>query len=222
MNIGEEAIPPQVQAQATADITPQAMQQKMAGVIGEKEKLDFILRGIAQRVGADFNSRIKNPDTIVKKVAQKRLAGRNYSLDDINDGYGARFIIKTDGEKGKIISFMKKAEELGLFSINKSEPVKTGTYSAYHIDFQTPNGVKGEAQIMTPQQSLESVANHSLRSVHGENPQGQVKALRDKQAEIAKKTPHQEAINKASEIQQAAKQLGNTLDPRLIAGILAK
>ena len=38
------------------------------------------------------------------------------------------------------------------------------------MDFTTPDGVKGELQIMTHQEKATSLINHSLRSQFGENP----------------------------------------------------
>lgn len=221
-SIGEESVTPQAKGKILQDITPQALQSKMAGVMVEKNKLDYILKGIADKVGADFESRTKNPDTALAKIAQKRSEGRgNYSLGSLNDLYGARFIIKKPGDAAKIKSLLDKAESLGLFKIIKQQSVKTGTYHANHTDFQTPQGVKGEIQTKTPQEHLESVANHSIRSVFGEKPPPQVALLRDKQAAIASKTGDSEAMKKASAIQSIAQQNGGkSVDPRLIATIL--
>lgn len=221
-SIGEESVNPQAKQQVLQDVTPQALQSKMAQVMTEKEKLDYILKGIADKVGVNYESRQKNPDTVISKIAQKREQGRNnYSLDDVNDLFGARFIIKDAKDKAAIHSLLDKAASLGLFKITKQENVETGTYEANHTDFETPQGLKGEIQIHTPQTLLESTANHSLRAVFGEKPPEPVKALRDIQAQIASKTPNNEALAKASTIQQIASQTnGKSIDPRLIASIL--
>lgn len=220
-SIGEESIPQQTVQGVAQNIDPQALQQKMASTVAEKGKLDFILKGIADKVGADFESRTKQPETILRKVAQKRMEGRNYNLDNINDAYGGRFIIKNDRQENQIKSMLSKAADLGIFKINKQQNVKSDTYSAFHTDIETPTGVKGEIQIHTPQSALESIANHSIRSVFGEKPPDQVDDLKKKQAKIADKTPNSTAINKAATIQSLAKQNnGKPLDPRIIAGIL--
>lgn len=221
ISIGEEAINPQMQQQMAGDISPQMVQQKLASTISEKEKLDYILKGIAQNTKSEFNSRIKNPDTIVKKIAQKRMEGRDYGIDNINDAYGGRFIVEDTKDIPKIKSLIEKASEIGLFNINKAQVVKNGNYHAFHFDIETPAGAKGELQIMTPQEELESVSNHPLRSVYGEKAPPEVETLKDMQSKMAAKMPNAKAHEKAMQIQQASKANNDKpIDPSLIAQIL--
>ena len=223
--VPEAQVTPPVQQQVTPDLVNEQGQQQLAGKIAQttekKDFLDYILKGIAEKAGADFSSRVKNPETVVQKVATKRLAGRKYGLDDVNDVYGGRFIIKNSSEVNSIKKMLKTAEELGVFKIGKTEERTQATYHAHHLDITTPDGVKGEIQIMTPQEELEAVANHSLRSVHGEKPPEDVAQLRDKQAELAKKLSNSKAHEKAQQIQDVAKQLGDKpLSPQIPASIL--
>src|SRR5579859_5439888 len=151
---GESAITPQVAAQTAPDVVnPQGLQQlhqQMSATIAQKGMLDFIFKGIAQKTGAQFSSRIKNAQSVVQKIAQKRMQGRDYNLDDVNDAYGARFITADKDVQDEIKKLVSKAESLGVIQITKKQDVTTGTYHAYHIDFQTKDGANGEIQIMKP------------------------------------------------------------------------
>jgi ppGpp synthetase/RelA/SpoT-type nucleotidyltranferase len=224
-SVPEAQITPPAQQSVTPDLVNQQGQQALAGKLAQtnekKQFLDYILKGIAEKAGAEFSSRVKNPETVVQKVAAKRMDGRKYGLDDVNDVYGGRFVIKNSSEVAPIKKMIEKAEELGVFKIGKSEERTQATYHAHHMDIITNDGVKGEIQIMTPQEELEAVANHGIRAVHGENPPPNVKELRNKQAELASKIPHKEAHEKAQQIQAVAKSMGDKpLDVRIPAAIL--
>jgi hypothetical protein len=79
----------------------------------------------------------------------------------------------------------------------------------------------GELQLMTPQENLESVANHSLRALNGEKPEGDDKKLRQQQANIAKKTPNNKAQNIANALQSMQQQQGTQpLNPAVDAQTL--
>jgi len=226
-SIGESQVTPQAMGQVTPDmVSPQGKQalfQNLAQATQEKDKLDFIFKGIADKEGADFSSRVKNPKTVVQKIAQKRLQGRDYKLDDINDAYGSRIIVDSEKDYGKIKKYVEKAAELGIFKINKSELVDTDYHKAWHIDFKTANGTKGELQILTPQQEANSVINHDLRSVHGEDMPDTVKELADKQAAIVKNMPSDKARQLAQTISDLHKNThGQPLPPQVNATILAQ
>ena len=223
---GEASITPPMQQQAAPELTqPQGQQQinqKLALAKVEKEKLDFIFKGIATKCKAEFSSRIKNPNTIVQKVAQKRMAGRDYGLEDINDTYGARIIIKNTNEIPPITKMVEKAADIGLFKIKKSEMVKTPYHSGHHVDFKTGNGTNGELQILTAKEEANSAINHDLRAIHGEPLKGTVKQLADLQAKKATALPHKTAHNLAQVI-AAVHKPGNDapMPPQVNAGILA-
>jgi ppGpp synthetase/RelA/SpoT-type nucleotidyltranferase len=224
-SVPEAQVGPQVQAQVTPDLVAPQGQQQLAGKLAQtnekKQFLDYILKGIAEKAGVEFSSRVKNPETVVQKVAAKRMEGRKYGLDDVNDVYGGRFIIKNPDQVGEIKKMLEKASELGVFKIGKQEERNQATYHAHHLDITTSDGVRGEIQIMTGKEELEAVANHGLRAVHGENPPPDVKELRNKQAELASKISYKEAHEKAQQIQAVAKQMGDKpLDPRIPASIL--
>lgn len=226
MNIpGESQIGAQTIQQIASDVVSQQgiskLHQKMVGTALTKPVLDQQLEKIAKQTGTDFQSRIKNATTVVQKIAQKRIQGRKYGIDDINDTYGGRFIVDNKKNIPEVLDLVRKMALSNNLKVLNDERVKTGTYNAHHIDFQTPNGIKGEVQVMTPQQALESVANHSLRSMHGENPEDNVKLLRNKQAQIAAQTPNELAKQKADIIQKIAKQNNDLpLDPRVTASVL--
>lgn len=221
----ENQVTPPVQNQVTPDLVSpqgkQALQSTLANTIVKKKFLDFLMNGIADKVGAEFASRVKNPETVIQKVATKRTEGRDYNLDDVNDTYGGRFVIKNPDDKDEIEGMLKKAQDLGVFKIGKQQEVTQATYHAFHTDITTPDGVRGEIQIMTPQEELEGVANHGLRSVFGENPPPQVAKLRDMQADLAGKISDNDAQTKSDQITQVAKSVGDKpVDPRIIANIL--
>ena len=226
-SVPEAQVGPQIQQSVTPDLVNQQGQQALAGKLAQtnekKQFLDYILKGIADKSGAEFSSRVKNPETVVQKVASKRTEGRKYGLDDVNDVYGGRFVIKNSSEVASIKKMIEKAEELGVFKIGKQEERSQATYHAHHMDITTSDGVRGEIQIMTGKEELEAVSNHALRAVHGEKPPPEVASLRDKQAELAAKIPNKKAHEKAQQIQDVAKQIGDKpVDPRITASILKK
>lgn len=224
-SIPEAQVGPQVQQSITPDLMApqgqQALASKLAQTNEKKQFLDYILKGIAEKAGVEFSSRVKNPETVVQKVASKRMEGRKYGLNDVNDVYGGRFVIKNSSEVAPIKKMLEKASELGVFKIGKQEERTQATYHAHHLDITTSDGIRGEIQIMTPQEELEAVSNHSLRAVHGEKPPKDVAELRDKQAELAGKIPNKQAHEKAQQIQNVAKQIGDKpVSPVVTASIL--
>lgn len=226
-SIGEQSIP----AQQIQQTVPEAGQQQgqmqlLAKLVGGnkiKNMLDEAFKLAAKHVGATFNSRVKNADSMIKKVAQKRLQKRDYDIDDINDAYGGRFITDKPGQISNIKKQMEKMEDIGLFKIKKEEPVKHGTYDAYHYDIESPDGHRGEVQIHTAQSELEAVANHDLRAVHGEKPQDKsVEHLKEAQLKVAKAMPPDKARSVTDALQQLHKNSNNQpLPPHVTAAVLA-
>jgi len=225
-SIGESSITPQQQGQVAGDVvSPQGKQQlftHLAAATQQKDLLDFIFKGIAEKAGAEFSSRVKNPQTVVQKIAQKRMQGRDYGVEDINDAYGSRIVVKSAKQVPEIKKFVEKAEELGILKINKSEMVSTDYHKAWHIDFKTKQGTSGELQILTPQEEANSVINHDLRSVFGEKMKRQVKQLANMQSEKAKQLPNDKAHKLAQMVSQLhANTKGQPLPPRVNAQALA-
>lgn len=224
-NVGEAQITPPVQGQVASDVvSPQGKQElfnRMAKATVDKKGLDMIFGAIAQKYGGDFTSRVKSPQTVVQKIAQKRIQGRDYNTSDVNDLYGARLITEKKNFP-KIIKDIEKVSSVLGFDINKNEDASHTGYEAHHIDLQSPDGNKFEVQLMTPQANLEASANHGLRSVHGENPPPQVAQLIDAQAKITKQIPDDKALALSTALQEMGKQNGNKpLDPRIAASLLA-
>lgn len=218
-NIPEEAVTPQLAQQVAPDVTPQVLQAKQIGANKIKSVLDQALSMAAKKVGGTFSSRVKDADTMQKKIVTKRLAGRDYKLDDLNDAWGGRLVVDKS-DIGKAKSEIKSMEKAGLFKIDKQEDASTGTYHAFHTDIITPDGNKGEIQIMTPQERAESLANHSIRAVAGEKPDPAMKAVVEAQASIAKKLPNQKASQMGDAIEQMMKQnQNNPLPPTITAQI---
>ena len=199
--------------------SPDLLSSKLAGTMVQKNFLDFLLTKIAQKAGGEFTSRVKNPDTVVQKIAKKQANGRKYDLNDVNDLYGARIVVDTD-KFPEVTKMIDKAGDLGVFDIKKTEVVSDGSHQAHHIDFDS-NGVKGEIQIMNAKDELKSVAEHPMYAAIGEKLPKEMKDISVAQAGVIQGMSDDEAHKKALLIQQAT-QNKKTVDPRLIAGILKK
>lgn len=216
-NIGEAQIQPQHIAQIAPDVVSdngkQQMFVKMSKAVVEKPGLDAIFKAIASKYGGDFISRIKSPQTVAQKVATKRLQGRDYKLEDINDSYGSRLTLQKKDFPKAIKDIEKVASALGM-DIQKNEDASHSTYSAHHLDIQSPSGNKFEVQLMTPQGNVESLANHTVRAQHGEEPDNEaVVQFRDKQAQIAKKLPDDKAKAVTSALQSLSQQQNGQISP---------
>lgn len=227
IQVGEAQITPDIQAKLAADIvSPQGRQelsQKLAKATAEKGLLDHLFRSIASRSGATHSSRIKNAETVVQKVAQKRLEGRNYNLSHINDAYGSRIIVSDEKDIPKVLSLVEKAADKGLMKITKSELIKLDYHKAHHVDFVTPSGVKGELQILTPQEEANSVINHDLRAVHGERLPETAKKLADLQTKKVKQLPNSTAHQLAERVSALHSQVqGKPLAPQVNAQMLSQ
>ncbi len=224
-SIGEATITPQAQQQVAPDVlSPQGksqLLQHLGSATKEKPILDTILRNLAAKIGADFSSRVKNPQTTVQKIAQKRLQGRDYGIQNINDAYGGRIIVNKSPDVQKAKSGLENLAKAGAIEILKQQRVNNDTYSAYHVDIQTPGGTRAEIQVMTQKQELESLANHPLRSVHGENPPDSIKTLKDRQAQLAGNISNSKAKQVSLQIKQMAEANGGQpLDPRMVASAM--
>lgn len=205
---GEEQITPQTAQQVAPDIvSDQGQQQLLAKTIAAhriKNMLDTAFDLAAKHIpGATFNSRIKNMDVAQKKIVQKRMQGRDYDIDSLNDIYGGRFTVEHESDFKKVKKELSDMENIGLFKIGKQETVKTGNYEAFHTDIIAPDGTRGEIQIHLPQSEASSVATHDLRALYGEKPPPLIKKLVDTQANITENLPS----NKARAVTQALQSL---------------
>lgn len=226
-SIPESQVTPPIQTQVTPDLVSpegkQALHGTLAKTIEKKKFLDYLFKGIAEKAGAEFTSRVKNPETVIQKIATKRMAGRKYNLDDVNDAYGGRFVIKDKADGSEIKKMLNKAESLGVFKIGKQEQRTQATYHAYHMDITTPDKIRGEIQIMTHPQVAEAVVNHDLRSLHGEKPAPHIEKLRDIQAKIAQSLPNHKVDKLVEDIVNVHKQVGDKPLPATVnASILAR
>lgn len=221
--IGESQVNPQMMGQVAPDvISPQGGQQmfqKMAKATLDKKGLDAVFKAIAEKYNGDFASRIKNPETVAQKIVQKRLQGREYGIDNVNDLYGARLIIKKK-DFSKAVKDIEKVASALDFKINKNEDASHGTYEGYHVDMQDKNGGKFEVQLHTPHSEAESVINHSLRSMYGENPAPEVEKLRNKQAQIVKTLPNDKARQLSETVKQLGQQTQGPIPPQITAQLL--
>ncbi len=204
-NDAEKSLTPEAVQQHGKDLfNPEAKQETgtmFQKATTEKPILDNAFSSIAQKTGATFDSRIKAPDTMLQKVILKRSQGRPYDLNNVNDIYGGRITV-TSPKQMQAVS--QQIQKTGL-KILSAEPVKSDTYNAFHIDFQTPTGTRGEIQIVTPQQSAESLVNHGIRSQFGENPPKPVQAVKEQNAQVVKNLPDQQAVQVADTLTQQAK-----------------
>lgn len=226
---GEASISPQQVQQVAPDTQDlqgqQEMLQKLVGAHKVKILLDGAFSLAAEKTGADFSSRVKDPDTITKKIAQKRMEGRDdYDMGDIRDSYGGRFTVQNKSDIPKIKEQIEAMEKAGLFKIEKEEKRKSNVYDAIHFDIRTYNGEWAELQIMTSQNAFSAIANHDLRAQFNENSNNEaVDALVQKQDDIARSMPSQKALAVSKAIQGLHQQNGNKpLHPSITASILAQ
>lgn len=209
--IAEQQVTPQLAAKIAPDVVnsqgQQKLQEKLIGANKIKSILDQAFQLAAKTVNGTFSSRIKSPDTAIKKLITKRVEGRkDYDIDNINDLAGFRITINKQSDDKKILKEVKNMEAAGLFRIDKSELVRTGTYESKHVDFTTPDGNKGELQIMTHQQKATSLINHSLRSQYGENPPEPIKKVQEAQAKLTDNTSNNKAESISKTMEQLMKQ----------------
>ncbi len=146
--------------------------------------LDRALAMASNAIGGTFSTRVKDSDVATKKIAQKRLQGRDYGIKNLNDMLGGRLVVNSPKDFDKAEEQINEMAKQGIFTIKKKEHIKTGNYDARHFDVKLPNGLTGEVQVHTKHSEAESMANHQIRAEFGEKPEGIVKALRDKQADI--------------------------------------
>lgn len=219
MQVPEESITPQIFKSVAPDINPQELVAKSVAANRIKGVMDTALSLAADKLGGTSSSRVKDIDTALKKIAQKRLQGREYDVSNVNDMLGMRLVV----DKSKIESAkeeVKKMESAGLFKITKQQPVNEDTYHAYHIDVITPDNQKAEIQIMSHQQSAESMLNHSIRSVAGEDPPEGLQAVKEAQANIAKNLSNKKARQVSDALKQLMKMNNNDpLKPEITAAI---
>lgn len=183
-DIPEEQISPKLLKKVTSDIDKKELQEKALAADKIKDLLDKALAMAANSIGATFTTRVKNIDTAHRKIAQKRLQGRDYDVKDLGDMLGGRLIVNSPKDYKNGVEEIKAMEKQGIFKIKKQENVRTGSYDAEHFDVVMPNGLRAEIQLHTKQSEAESLANHQIRAEFGEKPEGIVKALRNKQADI--------------------------------------
>lgn len=182
--IAEEQITPELLKKVTPDISRRELMTKAVAANKIKDLLDKALAMASNAIGGTFSTRVKNVDTAHRKIAQKRLQGRDYAVKDLGDMLGGRLIVNGPKDYKKGVEQIKEMEKQGIFTIKKQEKVRTGSYDAEHFDVVMPNGLRAELQLHTKQSEAESLANHQIRAEFGEKPEGIVKALRDKQANI--------------------------------------
>jgi len=149
----------------------------------------------------DFESRIKKDDTIIKKVALHRRDGdKGYRVNNVNDLYGARIIVKNDKQKKDVIDAIHQMDEDNTIKIDHEQEVKHGTYEAHHMDFNF-KGVKGEIQLHTPASLFEAASNHDIRSVFGEKPPKPLQDVKDIHAKVAEKVSPKKAQDMAQALE---------------------
>lgn len=171
-------------------LTPQGLEelnQKIQEATQEKENLDPIIKSIASQLNADHSSRIKNFSVALKKIAQKRSIGEDYSINNLNDLGGQRITLNNPDDEPDAIEKLNQASKDGHFKILKQQEINNESHHSYHVDAQTNNGSPFEIQILPSQQELaDSIINHDIYSQWSQNPPPAYKQIRDEQTDIAK------------------------------------
>lgn len=213
-NQGEQSLNPNELQELVPDLVSSKGQQLVNTMLSKankvKPELDNQFKLIAAQNGldpnVDFESRVKNPDTVVKKVAVHRQAGKDgYRVNNVNDLYGARFIADTPNQKQRIMDALQDLHSNNWMKIDKQEQVDHGTYHANHVDFNK-DGVKGEIQIHDPHSLFESVINHEIRAKYGEKPPAQLEAQKQANMTLGYKMPA-DSIQRMAQIIQAGRVL---------------
>lgn len=190
----------------------------------EKKDLDPHIKEIAKRLGADHSSRVKDHAVALKKIAQKRLEGRNYNVSDLNDALGQRITLNNPDQQDEAIKHIENKAKQGKFKILKQQQITNESHKSYHFDIETPNGTKGELQILPSQQELaDSVANHDIYQQFSEDPPPEVEKLQDLQTKIVEDLPNHKAKKLASDMLAMHKKNDDIpLPPITTAAVVAK
>lgn len=222
-NQGEQSLSPEQVAGLVPDLTSPKGQGLVNSFLQKAQKvkpgLDSMLGMVNAQAGLqpqDFESRLKNAETITRKVAVHRKAGKDgYRMNNVNDLYGARFIADTPDQKKQIIDQLHDLSSNNQIKIDKEEQVDHGTYHAYHIDFNH-KGVKGEIQVHDPHSLFEAVTNHEIRSKFGEKPPPPMDQIKQANSQMGYQMPAQQAQQVAQTIQaQRASKADLNAKPQL-------
>lgn len=218
--IGEQQIHPQLLQKVAPDVVSTEGQQKLQSKQLAAQRLQGVLDKALQiastRLGGDASTRIKDTDTAMKKVGQKRLEGRaDYSIDDLRDLLGGRLVVDKDKipQAKEEIGHMQKA---GLFTIKKEEQRNVGDYQAYHYDVKMPDGTMAELQIHTKKSEASSIANHDIRANFGDKPPKEWQQIQEKQAAMIDNMSGE----KAKALTQALQSLHKMSDNKPIPAVL--
>src|ERR1039457_6999186 len=118
-SVGEAAIDQATMQKVAPDVVSQEgkgqLFQKAVEAHQAKKQLDAILGAVADHIGATLNSRVKDQETAAKKIAQKRMQGRDYKIEDINDMLGARLTMPSERSFPKAKAAMQKLADAGVF-----------------------------------------------------------------------------------------------------------
>lgn len=222
---GETSITPDMIQKVAPDVAaPKGQSELSARMVGAsriKGMFESALGIAAKNLGGTSSVRVKDPATAQKKIVQKRMEGRDYGVDNLNDLIGGRIVINKESDLPKAKKEIIEMEKAGLFKIKKQEVVRSGNYDAFHSDLVFPDGTKGELQIHTPQSEAESIVNHDQRAIHGEKLPDPVKKLTDIQASIAERLPNNKARLVSQALQSLHKQNNNQpIHPAITAAVL--
>lgn len=207
---GEGQIPIQQLMRIMPDIfTPQGLEslnQKLTTAKQHQKEIEAVIKDIADSINADSSARVKNHAVSLKKIAQKRLEGRPYDIDDINDALGGRITLNNPSNKQKAIDAITQAEQDGKFTINKQQDIKDDTHDSVHFDITLPSGQQAELQLLPSQQELAvSVAGHDIYQTYGENPPPEAEQINKMQNKIIDKLPDKKAKNLSDKLLQMHK-----------------
>lgn len=224
---GEGQIPLTQMLQVMPDVfTPQGLEmlnQKLTKAKQEQSNLDPIIKEIADQLNADHASRVKNHAVSLKKIAQKRIGGDDYGVDDINDSLGGRITLNDESQMPQAIQKIKDASQNGKFTLNKQEHIKDETHDSEHFDLTLPTGQQVELQLLPNQQDLaNSIVGHDIYQTYGEDPPPQAKQVKNIQSKIVDSLPDKKAKKLSNTMLDLHKANSDIpLDPQITASIVA-
>lgn len=174
---------PQVIQQEGADLLSNKGQAELTGQYQKAVQNHQLLSDLLTKVGYQTTSRpitnLKNPDTTIKKVVEKRVdEDSNYDLNDVGDISRGRLVFADEKALRTGLNTLKSeakrdgirvVKEQDMFTNPDSEAQKSG-YKGYHVDLEMPNGQHVEVQLHTVNSYASAMLTHAIYQSYGDNP----------------------------------------------------
>ncbi len=169
--------------QEGSDLTSPKGKQEMTGAYQKayfnNQSLNNLLSTVATRTGARAINGMKNPNTTIKKVVEKRVddPSQPYGLNDVGDISRGRLVFQNQQALKKGLDTLKSeakdagikvVKEQNMFTNPDKEAKETG-YKGYHVDLEMPNGQHTEVQLHTINSYASAMLTHAIHESYGDN-----------------------------------------------------